>query len=190
MIRKAVIGTLFMAAAACGAAWALASVPREGGFDRYSRRSGLTRVWAVANTYLIDLEISETLRVVGGIEEGAFVLALSTPARNANEWKTLEMRQGRFRVWRNIVEDPSICGIGLSRSIPPGTQPVLAYRLVHGLRVPCWATIAILGFYPTVAFIGCRARRWRRRRRGLCVKCGYNLTGNKSGRCPECGELA
>jgi len=34
-------------------------------------------------------------------------------------------------------------------------------------------------------------RRWRRRFRlthGLCLTCGYNLTGNVSGRCPECGE--
>ena len=31
--------------------------------------------------------------------------------------------------------------------------------------------------------------RWRRRRRaGCCAKCGYNLTGNVSGRCPECGS--
>ncbi len=30
---------------------------------------------------------------------------------------------------------------------------------------------------------------WRglRLRRGLCVECGYNLTGNVSGVCPECG---
>ena len=27
---------------------------------------------------------------------------------------------------------------------------------------------------------------WRRRH-GLCVKCGYDLTGNASGGCPECG---
>ncbi len=26
-----------------------------------------------------------------------------------------------------------------------------------------------------------------RRRRGLCIKCGYNLTGNTTGTCPECG---
>jgi hypothetical protein len=33
-------------------------------------------------------------------------------------------------------------------------------------------------------------RWWRRRRRGRCVQCGYNLTGNISGRCPECGTPA
>ena len=27
----------------------------------------------------------------------------------------------------------------------------------------------------------------RRRRLGLCPNCGYNLTGNVSGICPECG---
>ena len=27
----------------------------------------------------------------------------------------------------------------------------------------------------------------RRERRGLCRHCGYNLTGNVSGICPECG---
>lgn len=34
-------------------------------------------------------------------------------------------------------------------------------------------------------------RRWRRRierrRLGLCMECGYDLTGNVSGVCPECG---
>lgn len=30
-------------------------------------------------------------------------------------------------------------------------------------------------------------RRAFRRRRNLCVECGYDLTGNVSGRCPECG---
>ena len=29
-------------------------------------------------------------------------------------------------------------------------------------------------------------RRWRRE--GRCLRCGYDLTGNVSGRCPECGE--
>lgn len=34
-----------------------------------------------------------------------------------------------------------------------------------------------------------RARRQRRRiEQGLCVRCGYSLTGNVSGVCPECGS--
>jgi len=28
----------------------------------------------------------------------------------------------------------------------------------------------------------------RKRRDGTCERCGYNLTGNISGRCPECGR--
>ena len=32
-----------------------------------------------------------------------------------------------------------------------------------------------------------RATRRLRRKRGLCVKCGYDLTGNESGVCSECG---
>jgi hypothetical protein len=30
-------------------------------------------------------------------------------------------------------------------------------------------------------------RRGRRRRRGLCVSCGYDLRGSMNGACPECG---
>lgn len=31
-------------------------------------------------------------------------------------------------------------------------------------------------------------RSYRRRRKGLCVNCGYNLTGLSEQRCPECGS--
>ena len=36
-------------------------------------------------------------------------------------------------------------------------------------------------------FVSVRLIRRRRRKRGLCVKCGYDLTGNESGVCAECG---
>ena len=47
--------------------------------------------------------------------------------------------------------------------------------------------------FPAVLFVSAtakpgfrRLRRRRRRKRGLCLSCGYNLTGNTSGVCPEC----
>ncbi len=56
------------------------------------------------------------------------------------------------------------------------------------LAVPTWFPFVVLSAYPTLVFIRGPARRWRRRRRGLCLTCGYNLEGNVSGVCPECGS--
>jgi predicted amidophosphoribosyltransferase len=45
---------------------------------------------------------------------------------------------------------------------------------------------------PPILWLALRARRASILRRhhllGLCRRCGYNLTGNTSGRCRECGE--
>jgi hypothetical protein len=60
---------------------------------------------------------------------------------------------------------------------------------IHQLiEIPMWQPIILFMAYPTVAFIQGPFRRIRRRRKGLCQKCGYNLTGNVTGVCSECGE--
>lgn len=51
-------------------------------------------------------------------------------------------------------------------------------------RVPLLLVTAFLLILPAVRMLRTRARS----ERGHCVKCGYNLTGNTSGACPECGE--
>ena len=60
------------------------------------------------------------------------------------------------------------------------------YRL---LRIPYWfLVLAIL--LPGPWWMRRSIRAWRKEsriRHGLCVTCGYNLTGNVSGVCPECG---
>ena len=62
----------------------------------------------------------------------------------------------------------------------------------HGVdykaSAPLWVLAALLAAYPTIAFVRGPMRRWRRRRKGLCIECGYDLTGNVSGVCPECGN--
>ena len=62
-----------------------------------------------------------------------------------------------------------------------------AYRRYDG-RICLGTTTAVLAMYPTIALIRGPLRRWRRRRKGSCLKCGYDLTGNVSGLCPECGK--
>jgi len=63
--------------------------------------------------------------------------------------------------------------------------------MVDGARiylVPVW--IPVLTVFIIVSLTG-RARVWVRRSRAdgfdRCESCGYNLTGNVSGVCPECG---
>lgn len=60
------------------------------------------------------------------------------------------------------------------------------------LIAPFWVPAVILAFVPTLVLVGGipRRRRARRRKLGLCLRCGYNLTGNTSGVCPECGTGA
>ncbi len=47
--------------------------------------------------------------------------------------------------------------------------------------------LLVLGSYPLFTAIAGRMRIRHRKRRNLCVDCAYNLTGNTSGVCPECG---
>ena len=56
--------------------------------------------------------------------------------------------------------------------------------LMHSWGVPMWMATGLFGsmlwlfYHPQ--------RRRRRKKLGLCIKCGYDLRGSKN-RCPECG---
>ena len=61
------------------------------------------------------------------------------------------------------------------------------YRTI-AVRIPVWQLVVAFLALPILLVGWPAARRWRRRRRGQCEACGYNLTGNVSGVCPECGQ--
>jgi len=75
------------------------------------------------------------------------------------------------------------------RSFDMETRTVsLGGRTLGGISIsfPHWFPMALCTISPTVG-VAKAYRRYRRRRRGRCTECDYNLKGNISGICPECG---
>ena len=60
--------------------------------------------------------------------------------------------------------------------------PCKGWGIPRELYVPVWLLVVAVGFPTTILW-------WRDRRpkAGFCKVCKYNLTGNVSGICPECG---
>jgi hypothetical protein len=60
------------------------------------------------------------------------------------------------------------------------------------MAVPAWIPLAAAAALPAAWLLGRSygALRRRLRRPGTCPACGYDLTGNVSGVCPECGRGA
>lgn len=69
------------------------------------------------------------------------------------------------------------------RAAPRGRSPVL----MTGVRTWVGLPVALFLVYPVLAVLWERVGKLLKPRRGHCRTCGYNLTGNTSGACPECG---
>ena len=100
-------------------------------------------------------------------------------ARLEAEAHNRELRFAGFEVWYNTP-------ITLVNAAT-GTDTLRGYQ--HKLTVPYWFLLALTGTPPAWRLLTLKSRvRRRRRERGLCARCGYDLRGSKdSGRCPECG---
>jgi hypothetical protein len=61
----------------------------------------------------------------------------------------------------------------------------------RAVYVPCWVVVLLFAAWPAPVLgrsaLRARRERMRARLKGHCVKCGYDLAGNISGICPECG---
>jgi hypothetical protein len=106
--------------------------------------------------------------------------------------------------WRLYIGQGCICWLGYDGGESPGLHmrgtdyiigigdgPSWCGEDVFGVEyveVPLWVPGWIFALLAALA--ACGDRLWGRRlaRRGLCPNCGYNLTGNVSGVCSECGR--
>ena len=112
---------------------------------------------------------------------------------SASTWANVQVEGGRITVTRR-TSPPRLTGEpvfmeNLLRPVPRQFAGIAWSRNRISCRLEAsLMLLTVLAIYPTIALIRGPWRRHRRRKRGLCLKCGYNLAGNVSGVCPECGE--
>ncbi len=59
---------------------------------------------------------------------------------------------------------------------------------VWSVKMPIWMAFTVFSLYPVTVFLRGPAHRYWRVRNGRCTGCGYDLTGNVTGVCSECGR--
>lgn len=98
------------------------------------------------------------------------------------------LRDGRLvidtRKFAEPIKHGRIPGIGSFMTVYK--HAAAPARLIVSINL--FGVVLLFGAYPCLVFIRGPVRRFRRRRNGLCPQCGYNLRGNVSGRCLECGR--
>ena len=82
----------------------------------------------------------------------------------------------RARRWRYILFGLAALCIGLHNAVS-------AHRCGDVEQVWLYIGLAFVGTICFSSGAAARSESWER----TCRSCGYNLTGNRTGRCPECG---
>jgi len=85
---------------------------------------------------------------------------------------------------------PGPFGPSLPAALPPTSVPAIQVVGSQGgssLTLSYWLLTLASAALPVSWLVGWR-RRFRRHQLGLCLTCGYDLTGNSSGICFECGN--
>ena len=116
---------------------------------------------------------------VGLVSENGLVVIFweaGDPNQPINETWSLEI--GRDRWWFR-------CWIG---HWPNEPSHKIKYVWLGCGRNKLWAYCVLFAAYPGAVIARGPFRRWLRRRNRCCPNCGYDLTGNVSGACSECGE--
>jgi len=114
-------------------------------------------------------------------------------SRAVRVWERLACGESGWRLLNDASQSYSTCINLPDRRFIAEAKPACAlypglrYVLIH---FPIWAFVCAVAVFPTGVIATRFIQRRRRRKRSTfqrCTRCGYDLTLNVSGTCPECG---
>ncbi len=125
----------------------------------------------------------------GGYADVSFAML----SADVDTWRSCRQWHYQPNVKLNIIEFPGFVYTSSTGREPhkgsiPGYPPKFeCKRAQMHVGMAYWLTSLLFAAYPILAFIRGPLRRWRTPKHGHCRTCAYDLTGNESGTCPECG---
>lgn len=203
VIRRAVIIVLTAAGLAVGALAAI-SVAGPVHFDLGRDRQRWTYLLLTGGDVVFSWRDSDAPPVIGGRGPAGANRALHTWALEIEFISVADLLRAQTRALSDIqapqesIRECELMLRGFRRQTGArmagmiGTPLALAFSSPPSrggvLRAPLWLLAGLLLAHPSIALLrGPLRRRWRRRC-NACTGCGYDLTGNVSGVCPECGR--
>ena len=145
---------------------------------------GTVGLWV--ESYWVGSELSwgSDDRIVGGFAcQGRVMFVSGRTAGSSRDWD-LGVNTGRSAEAPAeillVFVDVELMGFGYGLDVP------VSDMTADSLMLPHWFLTLIIAILPAVWIY-----KWRKRRKlgpNSCPGCGYDLTGNESGECPECGN--
>jgi len=169
MIRKAMIVLLTLLACLTAGLWAVGSA--SFGYEQYRLGSWTCILGIESSSCELGQEGEWRLHVGTAIGDVRFDYEWEVAAFSSEELSPTHLHLWSLYCIKTSVERFGVAGI--------------AYNKIN-VYLPLWPFFLLFVSYPIIAFIRGPVRRSRRRREGLCLKCGYNLRGLTEPRCPEC----
>jgi len=133
-------------------------------------------------------------RATNAVEQAHGLCAVDDGLELVRFYWRLGINEGFPACWHRAGE--SLVGppyLEISRGQPLGFLPVV-WECEHArgffradATLPWWLVTAAVATYPGLSLGYAAVRACRRRRGNRCLHCGYDLTGNVSRVCPECG---
>jgi len=148
---------------------------------------GSHRFWvAVDDVVAIYAPSGSTFRAVAGWESWEFFgLCAFLPVLWISRMGFSGMWTEQKNRWKRMLLAGLFAGAALSVMLL--VLPIrFHHRFVFGILQMVGIAGALSGVVQVASLFS--GKREIRRKRGQCVQCGYNLTGNISGVCPECGQ--
>ena len=166
-------------------------------FNTFACLSGLLLLatlglWADSHHYHSLFGVTKPKVVLGLFSENGHLKLGSTriivPGKNFNtrDYGRHFGRTGRSSAKGTVKLDFEMymVGFGLNWGPTPFLPQILSS---YTICFPHWFVALVLAIGPTIWVL-----KWRQGRKfgpNACVNCGYDLTGNETGECPECGQI-